>query len=211
MKVLAINGSPHIHGNTSTGIELVNEELALHGIELEKFDLGLQVIRGCTACNHCAKTKSGKCVFDDDAVNEGIERLMQADAVLLASPVHYSGITGTMKSFLDRAFFATSRAPVNPFRHKVAAAFVCVRRAGGLPAFQSLLHYLSYAEMILATGSYWPVLYGAAPGEVLKDQEGTAVLKEISRNMAWILKNMKSGTTPPPKKEPKPSMNFIRE
>ncbi len=210
MKVLAINGSPHVNGNTTAGIELFKEELALYGIELERYDLGLNVIRGCTACGHCVRTKDGFCVFDDDGVNEGIKKISEADGLILGSPVHYSGISGTMKSFLDRAFYAASRAPVNPFRHKVAAAFVCVRRAGGLPAVQSLLHYLTYAEMVLATGSYWPVLYGAASGEVLQDTEGTAVIREIARNMAWIMKNLKDGKEAPPEKQAKQSMNFIR-
>ncbi len=211
MKVLAINGSPNVKGNTATAIEIVKEEFALHGVELERFDLGLNVVRGCAACNHCMRAKNGLCLYDDDIVNEGIKKIAEVDGLILASPVHYSGISGTMKSFLDRVFYASSRAPVNPFRHKTASAFVCVRRAGGLPAFQSLLNYLTYAEMVIATGSYWPVIYGAAPGEVLQDTEGMFVLKEITRNMAWIMKNQKDGKETAPQKEPKQFMNFIRK
>ncbi|MDI9471849.1 MAG: flavodoxin family protein [Tissierellia bacterium] len=210
MKVLAINGSPRVNGNTAAAIEVVKEELVLHGVELERFDLGLNIVRSCAACNHCARIKKGLCLYNDDLVNEGIKKIAESDGLILASPVHYSGISGTMKSFLDRVFYASSRAPVNPLRHKTASAFVCVRRAGGLPAFQSLMNYLTYAEMVIATGSYWPVIYGAAPGEVLQDTEGMAVLKEIARNMAWIMKNLKDGKEAPPQKVPKQAMNFIR-
>lgn len=209
MKVLAINGSPRPSGNTSRAVRLFLEEIEKQGIETEVINLGTDIIRGCTACGHCIKTKDNRCVFGEDGVNEGIQKMMEADGILLASPVHYSNISGTMKSFLDRAFFAISRAE-NPLRHKVGAALVCVRRAGGVPAWQALNNYLGYSEMILATGSYWPMVYGAAPGEAEQDTEGTAVIKETARNMAWLLKMKADSDVPAPEWQSKKPMNFIR-
>lgn len=107
MKVVAINGSPKKEGNTCIGINLAAEELKKEGIEVEIIHVGNKVIRGCTACGGCSKNKNEKCIFDDDIVNESIQKMKNADGIILASPVHYSAIGGTMKSFLDRVFFVS--------------------------------------------------------------------------------------------------------
>jgi multimeric flavodoxin WrbA len=192
MKVIAINGSPRKDGNTAYGIELVSNELINNGIEVEVLHVGKERIRGCIDCGQCIKNKNEKCGFDDDCVNEGIQKIKDADGVLLASPVYYSGITGTMKCFLDRAFHV---ANVNDelFRHKVGACFVVLRRSGGSTALDQIYKYINHAEMIVANGNYWNIIHGKDIGEAKKDEEGIQILSMLGRNMAWILKLVGNG------------------
>ena len=133
MKVIAINGSPKTNGNTHTALALVGEQLQKEGIEFEIIQVGNKLIRGCMACGACAKNLNEKCIYDDE-VNACLQKLKTADGILLGAPVHYAGIAGTMKSFLDRLFYV---AGVNGglFRHKVGASVVAVRRSGGVPTF----------------------------------------------------------------------------
>jgi len=134
-----------------------------------------------------------------------------ADGILLGSPVHYSAVAGTMKSFLDRAFYVTG-CNGSMLRHKVGAAVVAVRRSGGLPAFNQLNNFLCYSEMLLPTSNYWHVIHGARPGEVTKDEEGMQIMRTLGRNMAWLMKLVEhgKGAIAPPAPESKVWMNFIR-
>lgn len=129
------------------------------------------MIRGCLACGGCSKNLNQKCVIQNDEVNEWIQKMSKADGIILGSPVHYSSIAGTMKSFLDRAFLVTS---VNGgmLRHKVGASVVAVRRAGGIPVFDQPNNYINYSEMVIPTSNYWNVVFGNAAGEATKDKEG---------------------------------------
>ncbi|MDP4290915.1 MAG: flavodoxin family protein [Bacteroidota bacterium] len=211
MKVIAINGSPNKGGNTFHALQMVGNELIASGIDFEILHIGHKMIHGCTACNKCAANKDEKCVIKTDDLNEWIQQIKQADGIILGSPVHYSGIAGTMKSFLDRLFYV-SGANGNFFRHKVGAAVTSVRRTGGSVTFDSLNHYLNYSEMIIATSNYWNVIHGAGAGEVLGDAEGMQIMRVLGKNMAWLLK-MKEATThsiEPPQIEKKEKTNFIR-
>lgn len=209
MKVIAINGSPKAEGNTYHAIKLVADEMAKDGIETEIIHVGNKVFRGCMACGGCAKNRNEKCVFDD-GINEIIQKMKEADGIILGSPVHYSAIGGTMKSFLDRTFYV---AGVNGglFRHKVGASVVAVRRSGGLPTFNQLNNFLNYSEMLMPTSNYWNVIHGRAPGEVLQDEEGVQIMRVLGKNMAWLLKLAKNGKNiPAPEQEKKIFTNFIR-
>lgn len=210
MKVIAINGSPKKDGNTYHALNMVINELKNEGIEAEILHIGNKVIRGCTACGACARNKNERCIIDDE-VNDSIQKIKEADGLLIGSPVHYSAIGGTMKSFLDRAFYV---AGVNGglFRHKVGAAVVAVRRSGGLPAFEQLNNFLNYSEMIIPTSNYWNVIHGRTPGEVLKDEEGVQIMRILGRNMAWAMKLVENGKdrVKAPEREEKHFMNFIR-
>ena len=209
MKVLAINGSPHKEGNTYHALRMVLEELEKEGIETEILTIGNTAVRSCIACNAC-RTKKGLCsAFKDDGVNEAVEKARQADGILLGSPVHYSGITGAMKCFCDRLFYVAS-ATDDILRHKVGAAVIAVRRAGGASALDTLYKYLEYPEMLIATSSYWSIAYGLAPGEVEQDEEGSDVLHILGRNMAWLLKMREQGLAYEPAFQEKRRMNFIR-
>ena len=211
MKVVAINGSPKKEGNTYIGINLAAEELKKEGIEVEIIHVGNKVIRGCIACGGCSKNKNEKCIFDDDIVNESIQKMKNADGIILASPVHYSAIAGTMKSFLDRVFFV-SGANGGMFRHKTGVSIAAVRRSGGLPTFNQLNNYIHYSEMIMPNSNYWNVIHGGAPGEALKDDEGIQIMRILGKNMAWLIKLINKGIIdiPAPEKEAKIMTNFIR-
>ena len=211
MKVVAINGSPKKDGNTYHGIKLAAEELDKNGIEVEIIHIGNKVVRGCMACGGCFKNKDEKCVFNDDIVNEAVQKMKNADGIILASPVHYSAIGGTMKSFLDRAFYV-SGANGGLFRHKVGASLAAVRRSGGLPAFNQLNNYIHYSEMFIPGSNYWNVIHGRTPGEALKDEEGTQIMRILGKNMAWLMSAIKNGkkSNPLPEKEDKIMTNFVR-
>lgn len=211
MKVIAFNGSPKKNGNTYTSIEIVAKELEKENIEVEIIYVGNKMIRGCLACGGCSRNMNEKCVIDNDEVNEWIAKMKDADGIILGSPVYYSAIAGTMKSFLDRAFYVSS---VNKgmLRHKVGASVVAVRRSGGVPVFDQLNNYINYSEMLMPTSNYWNVAYGTAPGEVSKDDEGVQIMSMLGKNMAWLMKIVEAGkdTIEPPNRQDKTYMNFIR-
>ena len=162
MKVVAFNGSPKKEGNTYNAIKTVAAELEKEGIEVEIVHVGNKVIRGCIACGGCSRNKNERCVLDKDEVNEWIQKMKEADGIILGSPVYYSAIAGTMKSFLDRAFLCCF-CKWRIVRHKIGASVVAVRRSGGIPVFDQLNNFINYSEMIMPTSNYWNVAYGAAP------------------------------------------------
>lgn len=211
MKVVAFNGSPNKKGNTYNAIETVATELEKEGIEVEIVHVGNKLIRGCIACGGCSRNQNERCILEKDEVNEWIQKMKEADGIILGSPVYYSAIAGTMKSFLDRAFFvATSNGGM--FRHKVGASVVAVRRSGGIPVFDQLNNYINYSEMIMPTSNYWNVAYGTAPGEVMQDKEGMQIMRVLGKNMSWVMKLVESGKSQVKENEKEDKMftNFIR-
>lgn len=211
MKVVAFNGSPKKEGNTYHSMRIVMDELEKQGIETEVIQVGSKLVRGCLACGKCGQNKDEKCVQSGDDVNEWIQKLKEADGVILGSPVHYASLSAAMKAFLDRAFYVAT-ANGGLFRHKVGAAVVAVRRSGGVSALDQLNHYLLYAEMLMPTSNYWGVIHGAAPGEVLQDEEGVQIMRVLGKNMAWLLKLVEygRGAVEEPAIEDKIKTNFIR-
>ena len=211
MKVVAINGSPKKEGNTYHALKMVGAQLEENGIDFEIIHIGNIAVRGCLACGNCAKNKDEKCTTTGDNLNEWIQSMKNADGIILASPVYYAGIAGTMKCFLDRAFYV-SGSNGGLFRNKVGAAVVAVRRTGGSVTFDSLNHYLTYSEMILATANYWNIIHGRAPGEVEQDLEGAQIMSVLGNNMAWLLKmrEQTKDTVPAPEPVKKVVTSFIR-
>jgi multimeric flavodoxin WrbA len=211
MKVIGFNGSPHENGNTAYAMKMVFKELEKAGIETEMIHVGKERLHGCTACQACIKSQDACCVFKDDPVNGWIQQMVEADGILFGSPVHFAGVAGTMKSFLDRAFFV---AGVNGglFRHKVGASVAAVRRSGGVPTVDALDKFISYAEMIMPTSNYWNVAHGLAPGELERDKEGVQIMEVLGRNMAWIMKLIEYGkeAVPAPAPVTKAWTHFIR-
>jgi len=210
MKVIAINGSPRAEGNCGRALVRLGAELEKGGIGFEVVHVGDKAIRGCIACGSCSKRGDGKCVFGDDIVNETVAGMAAADGVVLASPVYYSGVAGTMKSFLDRAFYVAGAGAL--YRHKVGAALVAVRRSGGSSTLDCLNHYLSYSEMVVATSNYWNIVHGRAGGEMEQDGEGLQIVDVLARNLAWILRMReatKDSVAPPPRAT-KVMTNFVR-
>ena len=211
MKVVAFNGSPRKEGNTYYALKVIGEELAKEGIDSEIIQVGDKAVRGCLACNGCVKNQNERCVITTDEVNDWIQKMKEADGVLLGSPVHYSGIAGTMKSFLDRAFYVTS-VNKSMLRNKVGATVVAVRRSGGVSTFDSLNHYIMYSEMVMPTSNYWNVTHGLKPMEAEQDDEGNQIMRVLGKNMAWLLKVLEAGKAqvPPVSPERKTMTNFIR-
>ncbi|MGL4854449.1 MAG: flavodoxin family protein [Lentisphaeria bacterium] len=212
MKVVAFNGSPHKEGNTFQALKMVGAELEKENIEVEIIHVGNQRLNGCLGCGGCARNRDEKCVIKNDSVNEWIQKIKEADGIIISSPVHFSALGGTIKCFLDRAFYVSS-VNKSMFRHKVGASVVAVRRSGGVPTFDQLNNFLTYAEMLIPTSNYWNVVHGRAPGEVESDSEGVQIMSVLGKNMAWLLKLKEAGKEicPPPERTSKIYTSFVRE
>lgn len=208
MKVVAINGSPKAEGNTYHALKVVLEQLEEQGISTEIIHVGNKNIHGCLACGGCAKNKNEKCVINDE-VNDIIQTMKAADGIIISSPVYYASIAGTMKSFLDRAFYVGG-ANGGLFRHKVGASVAVARRSGEVATFDHLNHYLTLAEMFLATSNYWSTIHGGAPGEIVQDEEGVQIMRILGKNMAFLMKSIDKSTEKLPEKEVKVRTSFIR-
>ena len=207
MKVIAFNGSPHEKGSTYAALSLVTAELEKQGIETEIIHVGTKTYHGCTGCGACAQT--GRCIFTDDLVNECIGKLEQADGLLLGSPVHYAGVAGSMKAFLDRVFYCYAGKKMH---FKVGAVVTALRRAGGVDTFHQLNNYLNLANMLIVPNHYWNVAYGTNGEEVRQDAEGVQIMQMLGRKMAWLLQTVARGkqTLPPPEAPARIHTNFIR-
>jgi multimeric flavodoxin WrbA len=210
VKVVAINGSPHKNGNTHQAIEIALKVLESDGIQTEIIHVGNKPLSGCIACNQCSKLKNKQCDLKDEVINPALTSMLEADGLIIASPVHFSGIAGTMKCFLDRVFRVASTNG-SLFRHKVGISIVTDRRAGGVATVDQLNHYLNYAEMFMPSGNYWSVVYGAAPGEIHEDIEGIQTIKVLAKNMGWLMKAMKSASESLPALEAKTPYSYIRK
>lgn len=208
MYVVAINGSPKIHGNTYHALKMVTDELEGQGITTEIIHIGNKIIRGCVGCGGCRKNLDERCVMDDE-VNVVIQKMKAADGIILGCPVYYASIPGTMKCFIDRTFYVAG-ANGGLFRHKVGASVVVVRRSGEVATFDHLNHYFTIAEMFMPSSNYWNVIHGREPGEVLEDKEGVQIMRVLGKNMAFLLKSIDQNKENLPKKEEKIMMNFIR-
>ncbi|MDL2224777.1 flavodoxin family protein [Eubacteriales bacterium OttesenSCG-928-M02] len=206
MKVVAVNGSPRANGNTYHGILTMAKELEKQGIETEILQIGTAPINGCTVCGGCRGTGASACVLGGDFLPAYVEKMVQADGIILGSPVYYGSIAGNMKSFLDRAFYASAPR----FRHKIGYAVTAVRRAGGLNTFQQLVSYFNLAEMVLAPTTYWGIGYGGTPGQVEEDTEGQDTFSLAAQNMAWLMTMKEQSAVSPPAPMQKRGMNFIR-
>lgn len=186
MKVVAINGSPRAEGNTAFALKEMAREFAAAGVEMETVHIGARAVRGCQACGACGRNKNERCIISDDPVNEAIQKMKAADAIVLGSPVHYAGIGGAMKCFCDRAFYVAS-ANGGLFTGKAGASVVAVRRTGGSAAWQGLNFYLAISQMTIAGSSYWSIVHGALPGEAAEDAEGLQTVRNAAKNIVWLL------------------------
>ena len=189
MKVVAFNGSPRKEGNTAALIKHVFAELEKEGIETEIVQVGGKSIHGCIACGKCSENKDRKCVIDKDIVNECIEKMIDADGIILASPTYFADLTPELKALIDRAGFV-SGANDGLLRRKVGAAVVAVRRAGSIHVFDSINHFFTISQMIIPGSSYWNMGMGLAEGDVEKDEEGIRTMQVLGQNMAWLLKKL---------------------
>ena len=207
MKVLLINGSPHVRGCTYTALSEVASELINQGISTQIFHIGTDPIAGCIACGACRKN-GGRC-FRNDVVNEVMSLAAQSDGIVLGSPVYYASISGQLSSFLDRLFFAGSALMAN----KPGAAVVSCRRGGASAAFDALNKYFTISNMPIVSSIYWNQVHGSNAEEVKQDVEGMQTMRQLGRNMAWLLKCMEAGKAAGialPEMEERVWTNFIR-
>jgi len=178
-------------GNTAILLRCVLKELEDEGIQTELIELSGATIHGCLACRECSKKKDGRCAQKNDMGNALIEKMAEADGILLGSPTYVADISPEIKALMDRACLV-SRANGGLFRRKVGAAVVAVRRAGAIHAFDALNHFFLISEMIIPGSSYWNIGIGLQPGDVERDEEGMQTMKTLGRNMAWLLKKIHS-------------------
>ncbi len=187
MKVLIINGSPQPNGCTARALDEVERTLNENGIETERMTIGNKNIRGCVACNYC-RTHSG-CVFMD-AVNEAAPKFAEADGLIVGTPVYYAGSNGQLHAFLDRLFYSTA-GKFDPTM-KVGATVVSSRRAGSTSAFADLNMFFTMNSMPIVSSTYWNEVHGFSPEDVEKDLEGLQTMRNLGRNMAFMIKAIAS-------------------
>ncbi|MCM1295251.1 MAG: flavodoxin family protein [Muribaculaceae bacterium] len=205
MKVLIINGSPRVGGNTAVAIDAMVQVFKEEGIETDVVQVGNQDVRGCIACNTCFE--NGKCVFDD-VVNETMPKFEACDGLVIASPVYYGSANGTLVSFLDRLFYSAQFDK----SMKVGACVVTARRGGMSATFDELNKYFTISNMPVASSQYWNGVHGRDKGEASQDAEGLQVMRVLARNMAFLIKSIALGKEKYglPKKEEPVRTNFIR-
>lgn len=205
MKVLLINGSPRVGGNTSIALGEMEKIFQQEGIQVETVQVGNKAIRGCVACLSCME--KGKCVFDD-LVNETAPKFAEADGLVIASPVYYASANGTLISFIDRLFYSTSFDKTM----KVGAAVAVARRGGVSATYDELNKYFAISGMPIATGQYWNAVYGREKGEAAQDKEGMQTMRTLARNMGFLMKSIALGKEQygVPQREPFQRTNFIR-
>lgn len=205
MKVLMINGSPRIGGNTSIALAEMQKIFEENGIETEIIQVGNKDIRGCIGCGYCFK--NGCCTFDD-TVNEIAPKFEACDGLVIGSPVYYAAANGTLVSLLDRLFYSTAFDKTM----KVGASVAVARRGGISSTFDQLNKYFTIAGMPVASSQYWNGVHGRAPGEAEKDEEGLQTMRTLARNMSFLIKSIALGkeTFGLPQKEPRKATNFIR-
>ena len=206
MRILMLNGSSRPNGNTFLALSEIGKQLKEEGIDYEIFQIGGAPIRDCLGCGRC--TENG-CVFTDDSVNEFIAKAKDADGFVFGTPVYYAHPSGRILSFLDRAFYSGSGA----FRFKPGAAVAVARRGGTTASFDCLNKYFGISQMPVVGSTYWNNVHGAAPGEAALDAEGLQTMRNLARNLAWMLKCFEAGKKsgiPLPETEKGNRTNFIR-
>ena len=187
MKVVGISGSSRKNGNTAIIIKTIFEELSKVGIETELIQLADIDIQPCRACFACKGKRN--CVFKNDGFSDVFNRMVDADGIILGSPVYSADVSSKMKAFLDRGGVVVAANP-GLLKHKVGASVAAVRRAGGMTAVDTMNHFMLNKEMIVVGSTYWNMVYGREIGDVLNDEEGMANMRNLGQNMAWFLKRL---------------------
>lgn len=189
MKVLLFNGSPKANGCTFTALSEMASVLNAEGIETEIIQTGNKAFRDCIACGGCAG--AGHCVFNDDEVNTWIDKAAEADGFVFGSPVYYAHPSGRILSLMDRMFYSGGRN----FAQKPGAVVVSARRAGTTASLEAISRHLTINQMPVVSSTYWNMVHGNTPDEVRQDEEGLRTMRNLARNMAWLIKCIEAGKT----------------
>ena len=186
MKVLMLTGSAKANGNTYRSLLEVGKQLEKEGIEYEIFQIGGEPVRDCLGCGQCSEKG---CVFDDDKVNEFTAKAKEADGFVFGTPVYYAHPSGRIMAFLDRAFYSSGAS----FAFKPGASVAVARRGGTTASFDAMNKYFGICQMPVVGSTYWNQVHGAVPGEAEEDAEGLQTMRNLARNMAWMLKGFEAG------------------
>lgn len=186
MKVLMLNGSANMNGNTFCALSYIGEQLQKEGIDYEIFQSGAKPLRDCIGCGKCSEAG---CIFNDDGVNVFAAKAKEADGFIFGTPVYYAHPSGRVLSFLDRAFYSSK----NAFAFKPGASVAVARRAGTTASFDVMNKYFGISQMPIVGATYWNVIHGMKPGEVTSDEEGIQTMQNLAKNMAWMLKCLEKG------------------
>ncbi len=189
MKVVALNGSPRKNGNTATLIDTVLAELQKEGIETERIQLGGQKIHGCTACMKCFENQDKHCVIGNDVRNELVDKMVEADGIIIGSPTYFANVSTEVKALIDRAGLVAI-ANGHMLRRKVGLAVVAVRRAGATNTFDAINKFFFINQAIVPGSVYWNMGVGLGEGEVTADEEGMNTMQVLGENMGWLLKKL---------------------
>jgi len=195
MKVIAFNGSARKDGNTAGLIRSVLKELEAEGISTELEQLAGKQIQGCIACYECFKNQDRHCAVKKDMLNECIDKMLEADGIILGSPTYFANVSTNIKSLIDRSGLV-AKSNKEMFARKVGAAVVAVRRAGAIHVFNSINHFFFINQMVVPGSSYWNIGLGLNPGDVEKDDEGIRTMETLGKNMAWVMKKIEFRVKP---------------
>lgn len=191
MKVVAFNGSPKRNGNTVILIDEIFKTLQTEGIETKIIQVGNKLMHGCTACGKCKEIQDGRCHIKNDHLNFCIEKMIEADGIIIGSPVYFADVTPEVKALIDVAGYVM-RANGHLLKQKVGIGVIAVRRGGALHTFESINNFFLINQMIVPGSSYWNFAFGRDPGDVLNDNEGMQTIKTLGENMAWLLKKLRT-------------------
>ena len=207
MKVLLVNGSPHEHGCTDRALQEVAGALEAEGVRTETFWIGARPVGGCTACGACGET--GRCAFEGGGVNEFAAKAADADGFVFGAPTHYAHAGASLLGFMDRLFYSAGAA----FAHKPAAAVTSARRAGTTTALADIEKFFTISQMPIVSSRYWNMVHGNTPEEVRQDAEGMQTMRNLARNLLWMIQCIQAGKAAgiqPPQAERSARTNFIR-
>lgn len=191
MKVVAFNGSPRVNGNTAQSLKIVLTELEKEGIETEIVQLGGRKVFGCLACGKCRENKDNRCARKDDEMNIFIQKMEEADGIIIGSPTYFSNVSTEVKALIDRCGFVAKSNGGTLLKGKVGASVVSVRRAGSTFTYSAINFFFGIAEMIICSSNYWNMTLALNPGDVQKDAEGVQTFQVLGKNMAELLKKVK--------------------
>ena len=207
LKVLLVNGSPRADGNTFCCLQEIEAQLSKHGVQAEIVQIGRQPVRMCINCGGCRRNNGKGCVFDDDVLKDITEKMAEADALVVGTPVYYGQPNGAVLAVMQRLFFAAGHLVQN----KPAAALAVCRRGGATATLQTMNMMFEMMNMPVVTSQYWNIAYGGGKGEVKQDTEGMQTMRTLATNMAFLLKKIHADGQPAPQRDERPAfMSFIR-
>ena len=186
MKVIALNGSPRLIGNTSNILHDVADELEKEGIETEQIQLYSFDFEMCNDCRSCEIRGDGRCILEDDPLNDIVDAMRGADGIILASPCYYGSYSAQMKIFLERAGMILEKGD-RGLKRKVGGAVVVNAHEGGSMVYSQLVHWMLKNQMIVCGGAPAPIVTALNSPQYQNDKEGMKGVISLAKEMAWAI------------------------